>query len=203
MTTKKSILVLLVGLVSQVNAIGDYVAVMDLSYKPQLSAERLAKVVCETVANQQERPTAVEVDVSCSELGNEGIAMLIQDLLNVTESVPLGLSLMSKMNRLSPQGVAAMLNSILGADETEKKDDKSTTSSQPSLFLQTLDLGWNNLAPGQTGSKDLLSSLRRLIEDPDLCPSVLRLYRCGLGPAACRAIGKVCTQWYMEHVLLS
>lgn len=167
-------------------------AVMDVSYKPHVSAGTISNAVRDNIANRQHRPTAVELDVSFSELGNDGIALLIQELVNITQPAPLGLTLISRMNRLSPQGASNVLGAIL--DESKQEDsnnDEKPTETQSSLVLQSLDLGWNNLGPGQTGSKDFLSSLRKLIENPDKCPRVLRLYRCGLGPAACRAIGKV------------
>ena len=184
---------LLGAAVSTANVAGEYIAVMDLSYKPNLSASKIASVVREILDKNDRRPSALELDVSFSEIGNEGIVTLIQTLLNSTESAPLGLSLASRMNRLSPEGVSNMLNSILG-DELNGADKGTLTSGHSSLVLQSMDLGWNNLGPGQTGSKELSSSLRRLVENEN-CPRVLRLYQCGLGPAACRAIGKVC-----EHV---
>lgn len=185
-----SAILFIVGLVSSTSAAGDYTAVMDLSYKPHVSARKISSAVRDSIAARREHPpSAVELDVSFSEMGNEGIASLMQALLNTTESTPMGLSLASRMNRLSPEGVSAMLNSLLGNDETN--NDNQEVNTQPALVLQSLDLGWNNLGPGQTGSKDFLSSLRKLIESPAKCPTMLRLYRCGLGPAACRAIGKV------------
>lgn len=186
-------LLVLVGLVS--TAAGEYTTVMDLSYKPHLSATRISTAVHESITSRQQRPSSVELDVSFSELGNEGIDSLIQKLLNTTKSEPLGLTLASRMNRLSPDGVSRLLNTILGGDEDESKNNDESIDKQSLLVLQSLDLGWNNLSPGQTGSKEFASSLRRLIES-DKCPRVLRLYQCGLGPAACRAIGKVCTYKY-------
>lgn len=184
-------LFLLVAAVSTASIDGEYIAVMDLSYKPNLSAGKLSSVVREILDKKDRRPNALELDVSFSEVGNEGIATLIQTLLNSTESLPLELSLASRMNRLSPEGVSNMLNSILG-DESSNEKGTLTDGGQSSLVLRSMDLGWNNLSPGQTGSKELSSSLRRLVENEN-CPRVLRLYQCGLGPAACRAIGKVCT----------
>lgn len=183
-------LVVLVGAIS--TAAGEYTAVMDLSYKPNVSKAKISTVVRESLTGRERRPNAVELDVSFSELGNEGITSLIQTLLNTAESAPLGLTLSSRMNRLSPEGVSRMLNLILGDDEVHKDEEGSSTDRQSPLVLRSLDLGWNNLSPGQTGSKEFSSSLRRLIES-DKCPHVIRMYRCGLGPAACRAIGKVCT----------
>lgn len=187
---KRSGILALAGVVSSYTAAGDYTAVLDLSYKPHLAAGKISSVVRDSIAGREQRPSAVELDVSFSELGNEGIASLIQSLLDTTESAPLGLTLSSRMNRLSPEGVSVMLNSILD-EETTKTDDDASTDRQSLLVLQSLDLGWNNLGPDQTGSKEFMSSLRKLIESPEKCPRVLRLYRCGLGPAACRAIGKV------------
>jgi len=165
----------------------EYLAVMDLSYKPHVSTGNMLDAIRGGITSRDQRPSAVELDVSFSELGNEGITEVIRLLLNTTESAPLGLTLASRMNRLSPEGVSAMLNSILD----NPKQEEASTDSKPLLILQSLDLGWNNLGPDQTGSKEFLSSLRKLIESPQKCPRVLRLYRCGLGPAACRAIGKV------------
>lgn len=186
----RATLFLLVAAVSTASIAGEYIAVMDLSYKPNLSAAKLSSVVREILDKKDRRPNALELDVSFSEVGNEGVAELIQTLLNSTESLPLELSLASRMNRLSPEGVSNMLNSILG---DESINDKGTlTGGRSSLVLRSMDLGWNDLKPGQTGSKEFSSSLKRLVENEN-CPRVLRLYQCGLGPAACRAIGKVCT----------
>mmetsp|Transcript_7928 Transcript_7928/g.14422 ORF Transcript_7928/g.14422 Transcript_7928/m.14422 type:complete len:577 (+) Transcript_7928:82-1812(+) len=162
---------------------------MDLSYKPNLSAAKISSVVREILDKNDRRPNALELDVSFSEVGNEGIVTLIQSLLNITESLPLGLSLASRMNRLTPDGVSKMLNSILGDESNGDADKGSFTGAQSSLVLRSMDFGWNNLGPDQTGSKELSSSLRRLVESEN-CPNVLRLYQCGLGPAVCRAIGK-------------
>jgi hypothetical protein len=188
---------ILVLLVSSASAAGEYVAVMDLSYKPHVAAGKMSNAIRDSIATREQPPSAIELDVSFSELGNEGIITLIQALLNTTESSLLGLTLSSRMNRLTPAGVSTMLNSILGDDKT-KDDDEESTDSQPPLVLQSLDLGWNNLGPDQTGSKEFLSTLRKLVES-DKCPRMLRLYRCGLGPAACRAIGKVCAPFTLMH----
>lgn len=190
-TMMRASLFLLVAAISTANIAGEYVAVMDLSYKPNLSATKISTVVREILDKKDRRPNALELDVSFSEVGNEGIVTLIQTLLNITESVPLGLSLASRMNRLTPDGVSKMLNSILGDESNGDADKGNLTGGQSSLVLRSMDLGWNNLGPDQTGSKELSSSLRRLVESEN-CPNVLRLYQCGLGPAACRAIGKVC-----------
>jgi hypothetical protein len=156
-------------------AAGEYTAVMDLSYKPHLKAATISHAIRHAI---DERPSStVELDVSFSDLGNEGIASVLQSLQTKE------LYLSARMNRLTPEGVANMFNSILG--------DDNKNESLPPFLLQSLDLGWNNLGPDQTGSKEFLSSLRRLIELPEKCPRVLRLCKCGLGPAACRAIGKV------------
>jgi hypothetical protein len=156
-------------------AASEYTAVMDLSYKSHLKAATLSSAIRHAV---DERPfSAVELDVSFSDLGNEGIVAVLQSLQTKE------LYLSARMNRLTPGGVANMLKSILG--------DEAKNESPPPFSLQSLDLGWNNLGPDQTGSKEFLSSLRRLIEVPEKCPRVLRLCKCGLGPAACRAIGKV------------
>jgi hypothetical protein len=148
---------------------------MDLSYKPHLKAATLSHAIRRAI---DERPSsAVELDVSFSELGNEGILSVLQSLQTKE------LYLSARMNRLTAEGVSNMLKFILG--------DDTKNESPPPFLLRSLELGWNNLGPDQTGSKEFLSSLRRLIEDPEKCPRVLRLCKCGLGPASCRAIGKV------------
>lgn len=158
-------------------AASEFTAVMDLSYKPHLKVATLSNAIRDAI---NKRPSfAVELDVSFSELGNEGMNTVLQSLQTKE------LYLSARMNRLTPEGVANMIKSILG------EDDVTESSHTPPFLLQSLDLGWNNLGPDQTGSKEFLTALRRLIEDPEKCPRVLRLCNCGLGPAACRAIGKV------------
>lgn len=68
----------------------------------------------------------------------------------------------------------------------------STVSEEraPGLYVQSLDIGFNVIGYG-SGSRSLFGALRNLIESVDgACPREIRLDSCGLGPSACRAIGK-------------
>ena len=64
-----------------------------------------------------------------------------------------------------------------------------STTGFPSI--QSLDLGWNELSQDHRGSKMFLKALQKVVEDSNTCPEIIRLDVCGLGPAACRALGKV------------
>lgn len=57
--------------------------------------------------------------------------------------------------------------------------------------IASLDLSWNDLSHNHRGSKNFLKYLQKTIQDSRKCPSILRFDVCGLGPSACRALGKV------------
>jgi hypothetical protein len=71
----------------------------------------------------------------------------------------------------------------------------------PSYYIQLLDLAWNPIGGTyegtglpNTSSKNLLKSIRELIQSSRCCPETLHLDQCGISVGFCRAIGKV--QYY-------
>jgi uncharacterized protein with von Willebrand factor type A (vWA) domain len=93
--------------------------------------------------------------------------------------------------------------SVTGSTEQEASTEKNsehnpndkleTAKEVETLFacIECLDLAWNDFSQEHLGSKAFLKALQNTIQDSRKCPKVLRLDVCGLGPAACRAIGKV------------
>jgi hypothetical protein len=85
----------------------------------------------------------------------------------------------------------------IDSNTTISMDDNQTTATTEdavsfNISIQSLDLGWNNFGQGSASrrSKAFLKSLQKTIESKT-CPQILRFPVCGLGPGACRAIGKV------------
>ena len=74
-------------------------------------------------------------------------------------------------------------------------------SSNWTFYIHELDLGFNDLGgyhhnhnKQQRRSNAFFKSIRNLLEDElgtGVCPTILRLDACGLGPQACRSIAKV------------
>jgi Ran GTPase-activating protein (RanGAP) involved in mRNA processing and transport len=147
------------------------ISMLDLSNKPHLSSKILSSAISDNL--QETRPDEIELDVSSSQLGDDGIDLIMQSLRSPDSSPKIPVHVASRMNRLTAEGATRLL-----------KDIGNFTS------IQSLDLSFNDFAPDQVGAKTFHSTLRNLIEDPDRCPPTLRFERCGLGPAACRAIGK-------------
>jgi hypothetical protein len=86
---------------------------------------------------------------------------------------------------------------IISMDDNQTATVTTTTEEDSASFnisIQSLDLGWKNFGQGSSSksrrSKAFLKSLQKLIESKT-CPQTLRFPVCGLGPGACRAIGKV------------
>ncbi len=81
------------------------------------------------------------------------------------------------------------------SDQAEKITDSTeveatTTRIRPAFVkVQSLDLGWNQLG-GRSGGKALNAAVRKLLANPDQCPSEVRLDVCGLHPQACRDLAK-------------
>ena len=82
----------------------------------------------------------------------------------------------------------------------------ATSMLRPAFVsIQSLDLGWNNLGSSSSSSssssntakrssaagvRTVNRALRRLLADPEKCPTTIRLDVCGLGPPACRDVAK-------------
>ena len=169
---------------------GETRALLDLSYQPRLTTSVVTETLQSTLA-QHDTIDSIELDVSYSEMGNKGLAE-ITNYLASTEGV--AISLTARMNRLTPDGVKGILYRLINSEEAKSDDLEKKNSNDQLSTVVSLDLGWNNLHPDEAGSKEFLTSLRKLVECPN-CPRQLRLDCCGLGPGACRALGKVrCNQ---------
>lgn len=161
-------------------------------------------------------PESVEVDISYSVLGNEKELKGIFDVLlpqqngkGLEKAVPIQVNFITRGNRISPKTMDALLQRILHVNESKTADmsfekgenyisednknatNQGKTSSHMPWKVATLDAGWNALHPDSEGWKKFVKSLEKLIQSSSHCPKCIRLDRCGLGPAACRAIGKV------------
>jgi hypothetical protein len=171
---------------------------IDLSYQPRL-APKLVRSAIQDVLVSNENMNEVSIDLSFSELGNEGIEALMMSLSSLREGLTLDLT--TRMNRLSPLGASIVLKRLLGDEGSgENKNDDRTTEKQhrPACSLRSLDLSWNNFHREEPGAKTMMSDLRKLIENSTQCPKQLHLNRCSLGPAACRSIGKGIINRYKE-----
>ena len=169
---------------------GETRALLDLSYQPRLTSGVVTETIQSTLAKHG-NINSIELDVSYSEMGNNGLAEITNSLVSAEGVV---ISLTARMNRLTPDGVKGILDRLINSQEA-KSDDSERTNEDQLLKMVSLDLGWNNLHPDEAGSKEFLTSLRKLVESPN-CPRQLRFDCCGLGPGACRAIGKV--RWGLQ-----
>jgi hypothetical protein len=185
---------------------------LDLSYLHQVKPSGIAEAIRQSLEENEN----VWIDVSSSLLG-KGAKDLVESL---QPSKPTTIQLAARRNQWSPDDATLLLNAILGKEKekpkgeiTERKEtaveDSNTTdtqtdtnataaelekehSTEPSFAtIATLDLGWNDFSQDAPGSKTFLRSLQKLVESGDKCPHTLRLDVCGLGPGACRALGKV------------
>jgi hypothetical protein len=185
---------------------------LDLSYLHQVKPSGIAKAIRQSL----EENANVWIDVSSSLLG-KGAKDLIESL---QPSTPTTIQLAARRNQWSPDDATLLFNAILGKEEEKPKgeitkrreaaaEDFNTTDTQtdsnatgaelekenltePSFAtIASLDLGWNDFSQNAPGSKIFLKSLQKLVESGDKCPQTLRLDVCGLGPGACRALGKV------------
>ena len=123
------------------------------------------------------------------------VSMILQNIMNQqsdTSATPNGGDGVVVESATTPDDQAKKESQ--DGESTNSTDTTSTTTTTttkvPKLRCGVLDLGWNNFAPDQPGARRMFANLRKLVEERDACPTVLRLDRCGLGPAACRSIGK-------------
>ena len=194
---------------------------LDLSYKHYLEPSVLEEVIRASLWDLKgaERPESLQVDISCSVLGNEkGMKGIFQALLPnepCETDPPVGINLSSRSNRVTPKIMDDLFQILLSANNTttiqdesvledkaanatkgnssnaEAKNETKVTQNMRPWKLNSLDVGWNELHPNVPGWKNFLKSLQKLLQSRDKCPQTIRLDRCGLGPGACRAIGKV------------
>lgn len=178
---------------------GSDVLSIDLSYQQRLKNS----VIQETIKSSIEKNVHTDhalIDVSFSELGNDGSNDIISSLLSLghERKSPLNLDLTTRMNRITPKGASDLIEKILSSKDernnTAPPDEKSvkeeTAKPGASTLIRVLDLSWNDLHVGEKGSKLFLSNLRKLVGNASRCPTELVINRSSLGPAICRAIGK-------------
>lgn len=90
----------------------------------------------------------------------------------------------------------ATLESNVPSLSSDGIDMEGKASTLTAHSLVKLDLGWNYLggnsdtSTGRSADKAWYHILQRLIRNHEKCPLQLSFSVCGLGPAACRAIGK-------------
>lgn len=210
-------------------------SLLDLSYKHYLEPSVFEEVIRASLWDLEgaERPNSLQVDISCSVLGNEaGMKGILHALLPTEPSAdaPVELHLSSRKNQVTPKIMDGLFQLLLSANNnnitTSNNTAANTTTENGSVveganatsgngtaaniiidatesatitsperlrpwIMNTLDVGWNELQPNVPGWKSFLKSLQKLLQSRDLCPQTICLDRCGLGPGACRAIGKV------------
>jgi hypothetical protein len=174
---------------------------LDLSYLHRVKAPTLAKAIQENINDN------LNIDVSASFLGKG-----IKDLILALKSTAT-IELVARLNQWTPDDVTLLLTAILGTGESKPNEQKTGGEEKNSEDLKiakgdaseeikeptepdfatvaSLDLGWNDLGQELTGTKGFLKALQKLVESQERCPQTVRLDLCGLGPAACRALGKV------------
>jgi hypothetical protein len=173
---------------------------LDLSYLHQVKPSGIAEAIRQSLEENEN----VWIDVSSSLLG-KGAKDLVESL---QLSKPTTIQLAARRNQWDPDDATLLFNAILGKEEEKSKGFNTTdtqtdmnataaelekeNSTEPSFAtIASLDLGWNDFSQDAHGSKTFLKSLQKLVESGDKCPQTLRLDICGLGPGACRALGKV------------
>lgn len=165
--------------------------VLNLSYRPHLDAASLANVIQTHIPESGN--SILDIDISSSLLGDKGLYEVLPALVSVGDIKNAGdrgsLHLTARTNQLTPQGVTNLIDMLMGS-KSNNTNAELTGAHDPKLLLKSLDLGWNHLHPERPGQQGFLKALQQLIENPTLGPTTLRLDRCGLGPSACRAIGK-------------
>lgn len=189
---------------------------LDFSYHHNVPAAKISDALKSALhdmginSHSTPRPDeTVEIDISGSALGSEGFREVVTDgfLKSVFEDgsvneaiLPLRhVHLTSRRNDLDTDSVSILFGALTSdtnasntsGTRTDSNSDPAIMIACKSITIESLDLGWNKLNPDEnSASTAFLQALRLLIAHPSCCPSTLRLDSCGLGPAACRAIGK-------------
>eukprot|EP00547_Thalassionema_nitzschioides_P007262 CAMPEP_0194221128 /NCGR_PEP_ID=MMETSP0156-20130528/29939_1 /TAXON_ID=33649 /ORGANISM="Thalassionema nitzschioides, Strain L26-B" /LENGTH=605 /DNA_ID=CAMNT_0038951431 /DNA_START=93 /DNA_END=1907 /DNA_ORIENTATION=+ len=187
---------------SESTVFGSNMLSIDLSHQQRLTKSLLQDTIKNSIEKNVHTNHAL-IDVSFSELGNDGSNDIISSLLSFgnERELPLTLDLTTRMNRITPKGASDVIEQILGSkedkrndemlqDEKSGKEEKETANPSVTTLIRLLDLSWNDLHVGEKGSNLFLSNLRKLIANAAKCPTELVFKRCSLGPAVCRAIGK-------------
>lgn len=160
---------------------------IDLSHQHHLGTDKIAKSVGAAVSGDEGGGT-ITVDVSATFLGDDGISQVLQSIEEKFSEKSGGrqiIGLEARSNRITGVGAASIFNKIL--DMTKPTND---TNTEEMSRIESLDMSLNDLdTPDRSQQRNLVKSLEALVEGGG-CPSTLRLDCCGLGPAACRSIGK-------------
>jgi hypothetical protein len=180
---------------------------LDLSYLHTSKTSSLLQAVRSALDREKE----VDIDLSSSLPGRHA-ADLVASIENTNSST---IQLTLRCNQWQPEEATMLLEAIIrsGTNETnetnvqriEKVDNMKVQNetSEGAAFdegfteggfpsIASLDLGWNDFGGEHLpGSKLFLKSLQNLVASRSRCPLTLRLDICGLGPSACRALGKV------------
>ena len=160
---------------------------IDLSHQHHLGTDKIAKSVGAAVSGDEGGDT-ITVDVSATLLGDDGISQVLQSIEEKFSEKSGGrqiIGLEARSNRITGVGAASIFNKIL--DMTKPTND---TNTEGMSRIESLDMSLNDLdTPDRSQQRNLVKSLEALVEGGG-CPSTLRLDCCGLGPAACRSIGK-------------
>ena len=160
---------------------------IDLSHQHHLGTDKIAKSVGAAVSGDEGGDT-ITVDVSATFLGDDGISQVLQSIEEKFSEKSGGrqiIGLEARSNRITGVGAASIFNKIL--DMTKPTND---TNTEGMSRIESLDMSLNDLdTPDRSQQRNLVKSLEALVEGGG-CPSTLRLDCCGLGPAACRSIGK-------------
>jgi hypothetical protein len=218
-TPKHSLVQAVVFLLSCQKAISSSAAAkLDLSYLHRTKASAIADAIRETLKENQN----VDIDISSSLIGKDVKDLLLS--LEGRESATIQLA--ARRNYWSSDEAASLFQAIVGPDKSNekgkdaKKEESGLTASKPDeetnqdydaqksdtqkeeedssgfASIVSLDLGWNDIGHDSRKSKSFLKALQKTVEDPKKCPTVLRFDVCGLGPNACRALGKVRRIWF-------
>lgn len=154
---------------------------------------------------RKEEADATENDGDDSVLSGNATATIDS---NVTSSVDDGNMTSVNTTQESIEGEASESNvtstvttntSSLDQQQEEEDDPSTMKESTPRLLSQgliRLDLGYNDLGGSSSSRADTKANkawyqiLQQTIRNCERCPTEFRFHVCGLGPAACRAIGK-------------
>jgi len=159
---------------------------IDLSHQHHLGMDKIARSVAAVVVGGEEGDS-ISVDVSATILGDHGISKVLQSIEEKVGEKSCGrqIDLEARSNRITGVGATLVFNKIL--DMTKPTND---TNAEGLPYIESLDMSLNDLeTPDRSQQRNLVKSLEALVEG-GVCPSTLRLDCCGLGPAACRSIGK-------------
>jgi hypothetical protein len=180
---------------------------LDLSYLHTGKTSSLLQAVRSALDREKE----LDIDLSSSLPGTHA-ADLVASIENASSAT---IQLTLRCNQWQPEEATMLLQAIVrnstnemnetNVQRFEKADNMKvrTETSEVGAFdegfskggfptVASLDLGWNDFGgENLPGSKSFLKSLQNLVASRNRCPLTLRLDLCGLGPSACRALGKV------------